>query len=451
MKLLGVDIGTTSICVDVIDSETGEVIATSNVPNSSFIHTAKPYEKIQDPARIVTVAEHAVEAMITKHSPIAAIGISGQMHGILYLNAEGNAVSPLYIWQDGRGDLEYKDGKSYAEYMSEQTGCNLATGFGAVTHFYNSNNSLVPEGTVRLSTIHDYVGMKLTGGKEPITHVSDAASLGLFNVEEGVFDVAAIEKLGLIPSFFPKATGGFDIIGKTKHGIPVAVAIGDNQASFMGSVREAESSILVNVGTGSQVSMMTDKPFNNQYIETRPYADGKYLLVGPALCGGRAYAILERLFRTIVILAEGEVNTMYPVMDKLSEGYRTLTNKLEVSTLFCGERGNPGKRGSISNISEDNLTPEHLVVGVLEGTVNEMYEKYLNMSVGAKTKPTTLVGSGNGIRKSPTTRNMLADKFGMKVQVPAHKEEAAYGAALFAGVAAGVFSSLAEAQSIIKY
>ncbi|NLL16362.1 MAG: hypothetical protein GX264_04115, partial [Clostridiales bacterium] len=103
------------------------------------------------------------------------------------------------------------------------------------------------------------------------------------------------------------------------------------------------------------------------------------------------------------------------------------------------------------NISEDNLTPEHLVVGVLEGTVNEMYEKYLNMSVGAKTKPTTLVGSGNGIRKSPTTRNMLADKFGMKVQVPAHKEEAAYGAALFAGVAAGVFSSLAEAQSIIKY
>ncbi|NLX79689.1 MAG: hypothetical protein GXY95_07430, partial [Clostridiales bacterium] len=260
MKLLGLDIGTTSICVNVIDSETGQVICTSNVPNTSFIHTDRAYEKIQDPARILSCATHAVEAMIEKHSPIDAIGISGQMHGILYLDAEGNAVSPLYIWQDGRGDQEYKDGKSYAEYMSEVTGCALATGFGTVTHFFNMKTSLIPEKAVKLSTIDDYVGMKLTGGKEPVTHPSDAASLGLYNLTEDKFDEAAMEKLGIDPSFFPEVKKGFEIIGKTKHGIPVAVAIGDNQASFMGSVKDSESSILVNVGTGGQVSMVTDKP-----------------------------------------------------------------------------------------------------------------------------------------------------------------------------------------------
>ncbi len=451
MKLLGLDIGTTSICVNVIDSETGQVICTSNVPNTSFIHTDRAYEKIQDPARILSCATHAVEAMIEKHSPIDAIGISGQMHGILYLDAEGNAVSPLYIWQDGRGDQEYKDGKSYAEYMSEVTGCALATGFGTVTHFFNMKNSLIPEKAVKLSTIHDYVGMKLTGGKEPVTHPSDAASLGLYNLTEDKFDEATMEKLGIDPSFFPEVKKGFEIIGKTKHGIPVAVAIGDNQASFMGSVKDSESSILVNVGTGGQVSMVTDKPLYDRYIETRPWTDGKYLLVGPSLCGGRAYAILERFFRSVVQLTDAEVFTMYPIMDKLSEGYKTLTDKLEVSTLFCGERGNPSKRGSISNISADNFTPQHLVVGVLEGTVNELYEKYTYMSENIATPPSTLVGSGNGIRKSKVTRSMFADKFGMEVKVPAHKEEAAYGAALFAGVAAGVFKSLKEAQSIIKY
>ena len=112
MKLLGLDIGTTSICVNVIDSETGQVICTSNVPNTSFIHTDRAYEKIQGPARILSCATQAVEEMIEKHSHIDDIGISGQMQGILYLDAEGNAVSPLYIWQDGRGDQEYKDGKS---------------------------------------------------------------------------------------------------------------------------------------------------------------------------------------------------------------------------------------------------------------------------------------------------------------------------------------------------
>ena len=81
------------------------------------------------------------------------------MHGIVYLDKNGEAVSPLTIWQDGRGDTPYKEGLTYAEWLSKKTGYKLATGFGGVTHFYNTVNGLVPENAVTFCTIHDLAVM----------------------------------------------------------------------------------------------------------------------------------------------------------------------------------------------------------------------------------------------------------------------------------------------------
>jgi sedoheptulokinase len=451
MKAIGLDIGTTTICGSVIDGLSGAVIESVTIPNDSSLKGSEAWEKIQDPAVILTNAKEVISRFLLQHKPIKGIGITGQMHGILYLNANGNAISPLYTWQDGRGELPAQDGRSYVEGLSLKTGYKLATGFGAVTHYYNMQHAAVPSGAKCFCTIHDYVAMKLAGCFAPVTHISDAASFGLFDLERGCFDSAALENAELKAEMFPAVTKGFDLLGKTEDNVPVFVAIGDNQASFIGSVRDMKNSILVNVGTGSQISLYAQKFTTDSSMETRPCIDNSYLMTGSSLCGGRAYAILEKFFTSVAELSGIKSDLMYPLMDRLSEGYASLPNKLQISTKFSGTRENPSLRGSIINLREDNFTPQHFVCGILEGTVNELYEKYHTLGDSAENKPSLLIGSGNGIRKSTVLQQMFSQKFGMTVKIPKHKEEAAYGAALFVLVGAGVYQNIEEAQKIIKY
>ncbi len=91
------------------------------------------------------------------------------------------------------------------------------------------------------------------------------------------------------------------------------------------------------------------------------------------------------------------------------------------------------------------------MVGVLEGIVGELRERYRGIDGMDKRGLTTLVGSGNGIRENPALRRMFSAAFGMPLCVPVHREEAAYGAALFALVGAGDFKDIAAAQQIIAY
>ena len=116
---------------------------------------------------------------------------------------QGDAVSSLVTWQDGRGDLKGADGLSTAERMTAVTGMPVSTGFGLVTHAYNMENGLVPSSARKLCTIMDYVGMQLTGRREPLMHVTNAASLGLFDVEKGAFCQAKLKSAKIDPGFLP--------------------------------------------------------------------------------------------------------------------------------------------------------------------------------------------------------------------------------------------------------
>ncbi|WP_312642184.1 FGGY family carbohydrate kinase [Hydrogenoanaerobacterium sp.] len=451
MRVIGIDIGTTTVCASVIDSASGEVLTSRTLENDAFIAATKVWEKLQDPAVILAKCEQLIGELAKGFAPIGAIGVTGQMHGILYVDEKGCAVSPLYIWQDGRGDREYRSGESYAAYLSRSTGYKLATGFGSVTHFCNVQTGDVPQAARRFCTIPDFIAMRLSGRTLPLVHTTNAASLGLFDLENACFDRAAIEKEGMDFLMFPNVTDGFDLMGRTTDGIPVAVSIGDNQASFIGSVRDMQQSILVNVGTGSQISYLAGKLVTTPSMETRPCGTGEFLLVGSSLCGGRAYAILKNFFAELIQHAGCKCDDLYAVMGRLAEGYQDLAGKLEVSTKFSGTRDNPDERGSISNIGIDNFTPQHITAGVLEGIVNELYTMYRG-SVGQEAeKSNVLVGSGNGIRQNKVLQQMFAERFGMPVQIPVHTEEAAYGAALFAMVGVGCYPALTDAQQIIKY
>ena len=192
MKTLGLDIGTTTVSAVVVEGTT--VLEAMTLPNGSFLPTQNPWEKVQNVTYIRKTALEAVNTLLEKHPDTARIGITGQMHGIVYLDASGAPVSPLYIWQDGRGELEYANGQTYAACLSSLTGYALSTGYGMVTHFYNLKNGLVPENAAVFCTIHDYIAMLLAGLSRPVTDASDAASFGLFDVQKARFDPEALAK-----------------------------------------------------------------------------------------------------------------------------------------------------------------------------------------------------------------------------------------------------------------
>ena len=426
MKSIGIDIGTTSICGVVLDSALGTVIESETINSEAFIHTENSWEKIQDTEKIFAIAKGILDRFLEKHcESVASIGITGQMHGVVYTDERGLAVSPLYTWQDARGNLPF-EGSTYAAHLGS------FAGYGNVTDFYNRKNGLVPENAVSYCTVHDYFGMRICGNTRPIIHSSDAASFGLYNPEDKSFNY----------DYSPEVTNDFTVIGNYR-GIPVSVAIGDNQASVFSTLAD-NGSLLINIGTGSQISIVSDKPLSGVGIEARPYIDGKYLIVGAALCGGRAYSLLASFYKRVLELAGADSSDVYSLMSRmLSEKSDT---DLTVDTRFDGTRADSGIRGEISGISTDNLTPADLTRGVLRGIIGELYGMYCTMGE----ERCGIVGSGNGIRKNPHLVAEAERIFGGKLRVPAYKEEAACGAALFALVAAGV-NTLEDVRKLIKY
>ena len=166
-----------------------------------------PSAKLQDPNIIIEKVDVVVREFEAKYSDIASIGIDGQMHGVIYEDQAGKTVSPLSTWKDNRGNLPFGE-SSFVSEMERISGCKMSTGLGLSTHYWMTKNHRIPAEAVKICSIFDYAAMRLTGRKIPV------------------------------------------ITGKIPGGIPVSIGIGDNQASFIGSIRSMEMSALVNMGTG---------------------------------------------------------------------------------------------------------------------------------------------------------------------------------------------------------
>ncbi|MCD8369006.1 MAG: hypothetical protein LUC94_01505 [Clostridiales bacterium] len=430
MKAIGIDIGTTTISGVVLDVDGGNVLEARTMENGSFIKTEQEWERIQDVDVILRKAVELTDALLDCCPEAEAIGLTGQMHGIVYVDRDGRHISPLYTWQDGRGNLPVKDGQqSWRELVSEKTGLSVAAGYGLLTHLYNQRNGLVPRGAVSLCTIGDYLGMALTGRKRPLIHAGNAASLGFFDSRENRFHVDAMREMGIETAILPEFTEDFVSLG-TYRKIPVTVAIGDNQASFLGSVGMCRNTLLLNMGTGGQISALSDQYYEAPGIEARPFVKGTYLLVGASLCGGRAYAVLEHFFRSYARAAGLPDSSQYGMMAGLAEEGMKMSDPMQVCTLFNGTRVNPEQRGSITNLSEDNFTPEGLTYGVLEGMARELYDMYRLMCAGTDIEAVHLVASGNGFRRNSVLQEICRRMFGAELSLAAYEEEAACGAAV---------------------
>lgn len=429
MKAIGIDIGTTTISGVVFDDSQERVLKALTVQNGSFIRTEHEWERIQDVEIIIEKAKNVLDELLKLYPDTGTIGLTGQMHGILYVDDGGKCCSPLYTWQDQRGNLPEFEGLSLAQWVSQKSGVQVFTGYGTITHLYQQRKGQVPKKAVSFCTVPDYLGMVITGRKEPLLHISMAASLGFFDGRKKEFLKEKLEGLGMDTDMLPEVTDTFSVIG-AYQGRPVTVAIGDNQASFLGAVGVRENTVLLNVGTGGQVSVVSDRFIEAEGIEARPLSADKYLLVGSSLCGGRAYAILENFFRSYGTAAGIEDVPQYDIMEKLAGKGMKLQDGMEVTTTFNGTRTNPSLRGSIHNISKDNFTPEGLIYGVLRGIAEELHDMFQVMRGYTGIKADRLIGSGNGVRKNTVLRHIFEELFEARLFMAKYKEEAACGAAI---------------------
>lgn len=447
MKLIGLDMGSTSLSCVLVDTEAGQVLRALTCPVKGALSSDVPGGICFDPDILVVEAVTLLRETAAGQ-PIAAIGLTGQMHGILYTDAEGKAVSPLYTWQDQRGLLFADAAETYVQRLSRLTGYPMAIGYGLTTHYVLTCRNVVSAQAISLCTIADYLAMRLCALTVPCLHESMAHSLGLWQAAEHRFDVDAMALAGMDPDLLPMTVTDVCIQGYTDEGVPVTVAIGDNQAGFLGTVADPAHSVLLNIGTSGQISFQAEQLPAGCGMELRPCTGGTQLAVGATLCGGRAYQqVAEFLEDCALLCGVAAPDDLYDRMNRAAMGWQG--DALTVRPTFSGTRNDPAIRGAITGISRENLSCGALLRGTVEGIIRELHSLYTSLG-RARPPMERLIGSGNALRRNPALRQAAERAFGLPLEIPLHREEAAFGAALIGGVGSGTLCSLSQARQLIR-
>jgi len=396
----------------------------------------------QNPARIWAAVREAL-ASLADESPdrVSAVACTGQMHGVMVVDERLEPVSPLVTWQDRRADtlaveanarLDELDGRGWIG-----RGCRLHPGYGGLTLAWQAREAAIPRGARWACTISDWIAARLSGTLA--TDYSNAASWGLFAAGRRDWDRGAVGALGIPLEMLPPLRESGELLGRARLGalgseVPVACGLGDNQASVLAAISglPPEDCCVVNVGTGAQISVVSDTPAGGVTaleppLEVRPFVEGKSLHVGASLNGGAAYAVLRRF------LAEAggehaEADDLFAAMNSWAASVPPGCDGLVCDPAFAGERGREDLTGSLSGITPRNLTPGHLCRAVLEGMARTLHRFYRSAGLPKR----VLVGSGNAVRMNGLFREILSSTFGLPLRVSEHTEEAAVGAALVA-------------------
>ena len=463
--VLSVDVGTSTICGVAVDAS-GELIASVERPNDAAVSGLPPTWFEQDPERIRGRVVEVLSELARQVGDVACIGLTGQMHGMLCVDAGNRPVSRLVTWQDGRcldassqGSVLEQMLRRVPESLWDACGCRPASGFMGSTLFWMRQNGALPANARRVCFIHDWIGGVLTG-QLPVTDPSDAGSAGLFDLADLRWHDDIARLLDLPVDLLPPVRESGEVIGELsaemasatglKAGTPVCNAVGDNQASVIGSIAEPQRSILINLGTGGQISWAVPGFRRVKQMETRYLPRRRYMLVGASLCGGRAFAWLNDVVRGWLreFGHEADREHVYARLTALA-AIGHLGEPLVARTTFAGTRTDPLLRGAFENVGLGNFTLADVTRAVLDGIVEELCEFY--KSAGGDARHDTVVASGNAVRKNRLLREIIETRLRRRVVIPAHREEAAVGAALLAGVGAGVFGSIEDAGRCIRY
>jgi sugar (pentulose or hexulose) kinase len=479
--LAGIDLGTTKTTCIAIDAESGELFARATASSDAGrlrSSDAVPGRSEWDADALIQCAfdclRELAETLGRRVSELAGLGVTGQQHGTVLVDSQRRPLNPFINWQDQRGNelcsLTGEEGRTWIEVArmrldeetTRRTGCRLNTGFLATTLFWLSENGQLPDGGTACF-LADLFASTLT--ESPIvTEPTNAGGSGVFNVASRQFDAEAIGRLGLSPSVFPNVQEADQQVGLIAASIarelglpdslPVFTAIGDHQASFLGSVANRHESILLNVGTGAQVAVFTEGNDYRAPIELRPFPISGNLLSNVGLPGGWSFQVVASLLRGIgcSIFEQTSDEFPYAKMTELAATAEIGSGGLQFVPTFSGTRSNPQQTGSLVGMTPGNLTPENFVRSVLEGMARGFREAYDQIVEVTGQRKTTLVGAGNGLRENAVLAESVAAEFGLTPQPGRHREEAARGAALISAVGTGICRDLDEAgHRLIEY
>lgn len=429
---VGLDIGTTTIAVIVMDLAQSTVLSSHALPNKQY-PTGESYAYAQDPHAIEQSARTLLSWIA---EPIASICVTGQVHGILYYDATGLAVSPLYTWLDRRA-MEKVDGVDSQQLLYEKTGCHLPSGYGLLAHYANRRLGRVPSQAVGFCGILEYITSRLIGKVIAKSDPSCLGPFGAFDPITSTFEPAVLREVLGSDARFLSASDPFEIAGYTPEGSAVAYPVGDNQAGFFGMVSDWKGSALVSMGTSGQISIFSQSTDCPSTMELRPFLGEGYLHVGATLTAGKAYETVERFLASVIRKAGLDVSdeAVFDLMKQagLQEG---VVGSLQVDTRLNGSRRDPQVRGSISGIEIGNLTLGNLVLGTVDGIVGELCMfSHDASSVFQDVK--SIVATGSSVRKNQLFKDSLKRIFNLPILVADVPDGAGLGAALIGALGSG--------------
>lgn len=455
MTLLGIDASTTGVKALLID-DNGEIVASSTTP--LHLSTPRPLWSEQDPhdwwqAAITSIRNVVKEADAEN---IAAIGLTGQMHGLVLLDDAGEVLRPAILWNDQRCAAECDEIRARLgkDRLVQISGNDALTGFTAPKIVWVRNHEpdvydrarhvLLPKDYLRYKLTHEYAMDK-----------ADGSGTLLFDLEKRDWSNEILDALEIPGAWLPPTFEGPEITGRItreaaeatglREGTPVVAGGGDQSAQAVGVGAIRPGVLAVTMGTSGVVFAATETPLIEPQGRLHAFCHAvpnRWHLMGVMLsAAGSLQWYRDALCPNVSF---DELVTEAARVPAGSDGLLFLP-------YLCGERTphpDPLARGAWIGLTNRH-TRGHLTRAVLEGVAFGLKDIFaLMLEVGMRDVDQVRVSGGGA--KSMLWRQILSDVLDSELVTVNTTEGAAYGAALLAGVAAGVWSDVdtACAQTI---
>jgi xylulokinase len=461
--LIGIDLGTSTCKVIAVDRE-GRVVAVTSRDYPMI--NLRPGWAEQEPAEWWRATGEAIAAL-TSELPeggreVVGIGLCGQMHGLTPLDADDEVIRPAILWNDQRAAAQ-------CDWITEQAG-------GLDELLRMTRNRMLPGFTggkivwlrehepdnyarmVRLLNPKDYIRFRMTGLHT--TEVSDASGTGLFDVEHRTWSTELLEKIDVDPSLLPEVVESTEQTGTLAPdlceawGLPADTSVfgggGDAviQTTAMGLIEEGSAGFTIGTAgiVAGGLSRCPDNPEGRVQVGAGN-EPGRWHIMGVTLSAGGAFQWLRD---ALTPLNESQKLTFEKLIALAKEVEPGAGGVLFLPYLL-GERSPyvaPDASASFVGLSQMH-NAGHMARAVIEGVLMNMRE-ILEVCVDAGLQTDQIIASG-GATNEPLWLQLLADVLGREVvTVTGASEGGAYGAALAAGVGAGVWPDLPAALGQVE-
>jgi xylulokinase len=450
--LLGVDLGTSSVKVAVTDEKgTLKTLAGHEYP----ILTPQLGYAEQHPDTWWEATCIAVSAALAQapNAEIAGIGLSGQMHGMVLLDAQGESIGDAIIWADQRSAPQSDTLLAEIGIGGFRTaGTRPATGFMAASLRWLRDHEPARLDRVRHVLLpKDYIRFRLTG--EIASEPSDASSTALFDISARDWSDTLIKAVGGRRDIFPPIFESAQTAGQLtqnaagslhlQQGIPVAAGAADTAAALLGLglIQPGIGTIAIN--TGGTVVMPLAVPRTDPDLRVHTFChvpQDRWYIQGAMLSAGLSLRWLRDLYGLT------HRPDAYDYLTHLATSVPPGSDGLIFLPYLIGERSPlmaPQARSAFVGLTLSHGLG-HMVRAVLEGVAFAI--RQIVETIGVLDTPTTeFYGAGAGLLSSLLWRQILVDVLNFPLRLPVSQERASVGAALLGGLAAGVYHNYAEA------